>query len=478
MTLALNSAALQMLHAWGENMRARSYVHQPTTAAELQAAFALAQRTGISIALRGAGQSYGDAALNSEQIVVCLSQMNRITHWSAANGVVELEPGVTLAQLWRHCISDGWWPPVVSGTMYTSVGGCAAMNIHGKNNWRAGNFAEHILEFTAVLPAGNIVRCSRTENSDLFHAIPGSFGMLGCITALRLQLKRIHTGLVSVTALAAPSLQAMLQLLDEHKNSSDYVVGWIDAAAGGTGLGRGQIHAASYYNPPNTAAHAHSLLLQHQDLPARLFGVFPAQYAWLGLRLANNAPGLRLLNALKYVSARLQHGRTYLQSLAGFNFLLDYVPDWKRAYRPGGLIQHQSFIPKENALAAYRQLLQACHNARLLPTLAVLKRHQPDAQYAVSYCPDGYSLALDFSARVRTRTRLAALLAQLDQIVVAAQGRFYFAKDSALHPANAHASLGADSLKTLLALKQRCDPKNLLQTNLSRRLLPELHALD
>lgn len=478
MTLALNSAPLQMLHAWGENTRARSYLHQPTTTAELQAVFALAHRTGISIALRGAGQSYGDAALNSEQFVVCLSQMNRITHWSPANGVVEVEPGVTLAQLWRHCISDGWWPPVVSGTMFTSVGGCAAMNIHGKNNWQAGNFAQHILEFTAVLPSGNSVRCSRTENSDLFHAIPGSFGMLGCITALRLQLKRIHTGLVSVTALAAPNLQTMLQLLDEHKDSSDYVVGWIDAAAGGTGLGRGQIHAASYYNPPYAALHARSLLLQHQDLPARLFGVLPARYAWLGLRLANNAPGLRLVNALKYASARLQHGHTYLQSLAGFNFLLDYVPDWKRAYRLGGLIQHQSFIPKENALNAYQQLLEACKNARLLPTLAVLKRHQPDAQYALSYCPDGYSLALDFSARVRTRQHLTTLLAQLDQIVVAAQGRFYFAKDSALHPATSRASLGAATLTNLMALKQRCDPENLLQSNLSRRLLPELHSLE
>ena len=164
--------------------------------------------------------------------------------------------------------------------------------------------------------------------------------------------------------------------------------------------------------------------------------------------------------------------------MAGFNFLLDYAPDWKRAYRPGGLIQHQSFIPIGNALAGYRQLLQACQNARLLPTLAVLKRHQPDAQYAVSYCQDGYSLALDFSARVRTRERLSALLAQLDQIVVAAQGRFYFAKDSALHPTTAQASLGAAPLKTLQALKQRCDPRNLLQSNLSRRLLPELHALE
>jgi len=44
-----------------------------------------------------------------------------------------------------------------------------------------------------------------------------------------------------------------------------------------------------------------------------------------------------------------------------------------------------------------------------------------------------------------------------------------------LRPEVARAFLGADTLAHLVDLKRRCDPQGLLQSNLSRRLLPELH---
>ena len=37
--------------------------------------------------------------------------------------------------------------------------------------------------------------------------------------------------------------------------------------------------------------------------------------------------------------------------LVAFSFLLDYVPNWRKAYLPGGFIQYQSFVPKETAEA-------------------------------------------------------------------------------------------------------------------------------
>ena len=50
------------------------------------------------------------------------------------------EPGVTVRDLWRRSIGYGYWPRVVSGTMRVTMGGAAAMNIHGKNNYRLGSF--------------------------------------------------------------------------------------------------------------------------------------------------------------------------------------------------------------------------------------------------------------------------------------------------------------------------------------------------
>ena len=47
----------------------------------------------------------------------------------------------------RRAIGYGYWPRVVSGTMKVSIGGAAAMNIHGKNNYRLGSFGEGVRAF-------------------------------------------------------------------------------------------------------------------------------------------------------------------------------------------------------------------------------------------------------------------------------------------------------------------------------------------
>jgi FAD/FMN-containing dehydrogenase len=78
--------------------------------------------------------------------------MNQILEWDPGSGAVRCEAGVTLEQLWQKVLPDGWWPPVVSGTMTTTLGGCLGANIHGKNNFRMGTIVEHVSQFTASLP--------------------------------------------------------------------------------------------------------------------------------------------------------------------------------------------------------------------------------------------------------------------------------------------------------------------------------------
>ena len=148
---------------------------------EIHEAFHLAKKEGMTVTLRGAGRSYNDAALNSLGIVLDLQGMNKILEWNPETGVVTTEPGVTLAKLWQVVLPDGWWPPVVSGTMTTTLGGCLGMNIHGKNNFKKGTIGEHVLEFTALLPTGAQITCSPKKNGDLFPCHDRRDGHAGCV---------------------------------------------------------------------------------------------------------------------------------------------------------------------------------------------------------------------------------------------------------------------------------------------------------
>ncbi len=460
---------LERVASWGEVSSSMSYVYRPSTIEALQDVLLLAKQSGRSIGLRGGGNSYGDAAMNTENIVIDLRRMNRILEWDPQTGRVRVEPGVTLSELWQYTLEDGWWPYIATGTSMTTMGGSAAMNVHGKNAWRVGTFGDHVTEFDFMLASGEIITCSRDENSDLFHAAIGGFGMLGVFTSLTLQLKPIYSGLLDVETGPRADFDEMFAYFDRYVDSSDYVVGWIDAMADGEQIGRGDVHRANYLAPGEDALAAQTMRLDNQHIGPNLFGLLPRSMMWLFMKPMIHNPGMRFINFGKVTAGHLGGFKQYRQPHAQFHFLLDYIPDWKNAYLPEGLIQYQPFIPKENAYDAFSAILRLCQRRGLPNYLTVLKRHRPD-DFLISYGLDGYSMAMDFRITKSNRRRVAWLAQELDEIVLASGGRFYLAKDSTLRPEVARAYLGEAALTAFRELKQRCDPESLFQTDLWRRV--------
>lgn len=461
---------MERVEGWGMSSSALSYVSRPVDTDGICAVFDEARRTGRSVGMRGSGRSYGDASLNAENLLLDLTRMRRILNWNPQTGVIVVEPGVTIQQLWQYTIEDGWWPAVVSGTMFPTLGGAAAMNIHGKNNFKAGPIGDSILEFELMTPPGETLHCSREQNAELFFAAIGGFGMLGVISRLTLQLKKVYSGLLNVTPIGIRNLDHLFEVFEQRLPQSDYLVGWVDCFASGTALGRGQVHQANYLAAGDDPNPAQTLRVENQELPDSILGVFPKSLMWRFMKPFVNDPGMRLINAAKYLSSiKLGDGHVHQQSHAGFAFLLDYVPNWKKAYHPGGLIQYQSFVPKRQAKAVFTKQLTLAQEYGLVPYLGVFKKHRPD-DFLMTHAVDGYSLALDFAVRPEKRGPLLSLAAEMDRIVLDAGGRFYFAKDSALHQMSAREAIGAERAAKFFALKQQTDPENLLQTNLSRRL--------
>ena len=120
---------LTRLENFGHSLSAPSYLFAPEHTNQIPQVFDLARQHGLTIALRGAGRSYNDAALNGGGIVLDFSLLTRILSWDAETGIICAEPGLTLESLWHHVLPESWWPPVVSGTMKTTLGGCLGMNI-------------------------------------------------------------------------------------------------------------------------------------------------------------------------------------------------------------------------------------------------------------------------------------------------------------------------------------------------------------
>ncbi|HYC79062.1 MAG TPA: FAD-binding oxidoreductase [Planctomycetota bacterium] len=462
--------AAAVLHGWGGAVSSSAEVAPVRSVDALRAVFARARREGRSVALRGTGCSYGDASLNAGGIVVDLTPFRRVLAFDPATGVVDAEPGVTVEDLWRLGLPHGWWPPVVSGTMYPTLGGALGMNIHGKNSFAVGTLGEHVEAFDLLTPQGDVVTCSRDARPELFRAAVGGFGMLGAFVRIRLRLKKVPGGRLKVTVHAPRNLAAMIERFEADRADADYLVGWIDGFARGAALGRGVIHRGDYAGPEDDPEAAATLALDRQALPPRLFGLVPRTWMWrLAVPLVNDL-GMRAVNAAKFLSATLAARRKpYLQSHVAFAFLLDYVPNWKRSYGRGGLIQYQSFIPADAAERVHSELIRRSQEAGLIPYLLVYKRHRRDP-YLLTHAVDGYSMAMDFRVTASNRGRLWTLCRGFDDVVASAGGRFYFAKDATLTRASFARSVPPAELAAFAALKAELDPDNLLQTDLSRRV--------
>lgn len=179
---------------------------------------------------------------------------------------------------------------------------------------------------------------------------------------------------------------------------------------------------------------------------------------------------MRWLNWAKHTSSKkLGNGKPHPQSLVGFSFLLDYVPNWRWAYLPHGFIQYQTFVPKEHAKRVFSEQVRLMQEAKLEAFLGVLKRHKPD-DFLLSHGVDGFSFALDFKVTKADWPRLQALCYQMNNLVLAAGGRFYFAKDSTLRPADVRGYLGAETIAKFNKIKNELDPNGVLNSSLAERV--------
>jgi len=398
-----------------------SPVHRPASVDELRGLLAPMRHRGERPVFRGAGRSYGDAALNPGGPVVDLGRLRAIKGFDETSGVVSLEPGVTFEDLWRFSVPLGFWPPVVPGTMFTTLGGCVAMNVHGKNNWARGPLGEHV-ERLAVLRASGAVEWIEKTDPRLLDVVSG-WGRPEPIVEIALHLKKIETGYLDVEALPTKDLAEMLDLIDSFKDKREYVVGWMDCFASGRALGRGVLHLAD--PRVRRAGEPLGLSIEEQLSDIPVGKSLPVPLLLAGLRAMTFDGGMRMVNAAKYFTARRA---AYRQSLVAFSFLLDYLPGWNSVYLPGGFIQYQLFIPKEKAHAVFGEVLSLQHEAGVVSYLGVVKRHRPD-RFKATHAVDGFSLAMDFPVTSRNASRLIGLCRAFDRLVLENGGRLYKAKD-------------------------------------------------
>lgn len=102
--------------------------------------------------------------------------------------LVRVEPLATMGQISRNLISQGWTLPVMPELDSLTVGGLI-MGFGVETSSHKYGLFQHICEsFEIVTAEGKLVKCSESENADLFYQIPWSHGTLGFLVAAELKI--------------------------------------------------------------------------------------------------------------------------------------------------------------------------------------------------------------------------------------------------------------------------------------------------
>jgi FAD/FMN-containing dehydrogenase len=354
----------------------------------------------------GMGRSYGDVCLNPGGPVLLTRGLRRFLAFDAETGVLRCEAGCTLGEVAELSLQRGWFPPVLPGTRFVTVGGAVANDIHGKNHHRAGTFGRHVRALELLRGDGTRLVCGPTANAELFAATVGGLGLTGLITWVEVQLAPVSGAWMEVEALPFQTLQRFSELSAESDAAYGYTVAWLDGLARGDALGRGIFFRGNHAEGGGTLPAPRPRWSVPFDAPDVLL----------------SAPLLRAFNALY---RRWPRPGTRRVSVWDFLHPLDAVGAWNRLYGARGLLQHQSVVPGEEGV---RALLSAAAESGQGSFLTVLKTFAAvPSPGLLSFPRAGWTLALDFPGRGEATF---ALLEKLDAVVLAHGGRVYPAKDA------------------------------------------------
>jgi decaprenylphospho-beta-D-ribofuranose 2-oxidase len=441
---------LQELHGWGRTNRTQARVLRLSSPEQL--ARALSEPSGGIIA-RGCGRAYGDAAQCRGGRVIDMRSWREVLSFDASTGLLTAQAGVTVRQLQRAFVPLGWSLAVVPGTQEVTLGGAIAADVHGKNHERDGTFGRHLVGVRLRLPGGEAIDLGAADADEAFLATVGGMGLTGVMETATLRLKRISSPLVSVDTERTADLEATIAMLADDTGGRRYSVSWIDALSRGPRLGRGIVTKGDF-----AAAGEES---SSDGIPPRARLRLTVPERWSGGLLRPVSVGA--FNEMNWRHApRSRRGE--LVDHESFFFPLDAALEWNRLYGPAGFFQYQFVVPfgEEHVLRGALELLQR----HAVPVyLAILKRFGDSDPGLLSFPMPGWTLALDLPARA---PRALEAMSALDEMVAAAGGRVYLAKDARMH--EAHLAGMYPKLERWRAVQAELDPRGLLSSDLARRL--------
>jgi FAD/FMN-containing dehydrogenase len=405
-----------------------------------------------AVLFRGLGRSYGDSALPppSHPVVISTPLADKIRFFDRATGLFRAEAGLSLHEINRLFLREGWFVPVSPGTQFVTLGGMVASDVHGKNHHVDGCFGEHVEALKMRVADGRVLECSMTCEPELFRATIGGMGLTGHILEVEFRLRRIPSPWIWQESRRIGGIEEFVAALKSSARDWPFTVGWIDCLSQGQAMGRGILMCGRWASPTEAPASPppfrHTLAVPF---------VFP--------EIALNPWTVRAFNYGYYNAHRAEVKRGIVHPETFF-YPLDVVHEWNRIYGPRGFTQYQCVLPERGDCALTRRFFDLLTRLGGASFLCVIKDCGPEGRGMISFPMPGISIALDIPVRPGIQT----MVNTLNDFVAEAGGRIYLTKDAFTRPEHFRAM--DPRLESWLAVRRKWNPDGKIRSAQSVRL--------
>jgi FAD/FMN-containing dehydrogenase len=169
-------------------------VEHPRSVAEAQEAVKRAAADHLPVAICGARHSMGGQQFREDGVLIDLSGLDRILNVDASRRTARIEAGAQWPEILTglRAAQVGVRVPLTfrqkqTGADRLSVGGALSVNAHGRG-LRWPPFVSEIASFLLVDAHGEVHRCSRRHQPELFRLVVGGYGLFGAVVEIELRL--------------------------------------------------------------------------------------------------------------------------------------------------------------------------------------------------------------------------------------------------------------------------------------------------
>lgn len=166
----------------------------PASVDDIQRIIQKAKADGLAVSIAGGRHAMGGQQFGQGTILVDMSRMNRVLDFDPQKGIIEVEAGIQWPELVRYLVetqkgaSKQWGiRQKQTGADRLSIGGALSANVHGRG-LSMKPIVSDVESFVLIDAEGNIRKCSRSENYELFRLAIGGYGLFGVIASAELRL--------------------------------------------------------------------------------------------------------------------------------------------------------------------------------------------------------------------------------------------------------------------------------------------------